>query len=137
MTSEKQRSSVGPPLVLLVEDLNNDLMRFRHLAKNADFEVSHVHDSEEARQFIQSHHESNSLSAAIIDLGLPNVNEGLALIDLCRDLIPKVPILVWTIQGKAYQETAMQRGAYCCVSKADSDSHLLEKLGEILTCQIR
>ena len=125
--------------ILLVEDTNTGLDRFKTLTSGLPIEIYIAKDKNNinaALEHVKS--EGLSLLAAVVNLSLhKGPQDGINMIAHLREKGPvNLPVIVWTKHGEDWQQKALDAGADVAFSKYIQDGELREHITGILASHL-
>jgi len=116
--------------LLVVDDDRVVLMLLKEIFGSQPYEVMTCETGRKALRMLASH----SFDAALVDLGLPDM-DGLTLLKKIRMLHPETAVIILTgIGGVKEAVEAMQAGAVDFVQKPFTPNQLLERVANIAKC---
>jgi len=122
-------SGSTPIRVLFVEDaFDQALVVKSFLASAGNFDVTHAQDGDSAADFLRD----QEWDLFITDLNLPGT-DGFALIRICREVHPDVPVMATTgYTGAHYQEEAFRAGSSDLMTKPLDKEEFLNRVDKLL-----
>jgi CheY-like chemotaxis protein len=117
-----------PQFILLVDDNPSVRYYVRKAFESSGFSVSEAEDGAKAIGHVRNF----TPDLIVLDLAMPNMN-GLQAAPILRQLLPAVPIILFTLyEGSALEKQAKAAGVTCVMSKDTPITKLLNQANRLL-----